>query len=242
MPYFMHPMQYQYDARNRLNELRSSNRRVKIFFSGNIAEENYVNRLPGSKLTRSEICKALETMSGVECVTDKEHFNRVFSSSGFTNGCVINDRLVYAISDEEWLPTLALCDFFLCLPGSRMPLCHNVIEAMAVGAIPILNYSEWFEPPLEDGKNCIEFATVNDLRSRLAEILNYDPEIIEAMRQRVVEYYDRHLTPLSFRKRLEEAPKRQVRVLVNTESSWETEFAEPQTRFSELLTFEHLTG
>jgi hypothetical protein len=241
MPYFMHPVQYQLEMLDHLAELRRAVRRVRIFFSGNISEENYVNRLPGNKLTRAEICEALQGTSGVLRLTDEKQFVETFFPNQFTNDCVLNDRLVYAVPDEDWLRTLALCDFFLCLPGSRMPLCHNAVEAMAVGAIPILNYSEWFEPALEDGKNCIEFGTVEELRHRIAEIRNYDAQAIERMRQNVIEYYEANLTPSAFRKRLERTPGLKVRVLVNTEFQWETEFAEPPKHFAKSLAFEHLT-
>jgi len=226
MPYFMHPMQYQYDARDQLDELRMSARRVKIFFSGNVLEADYLNPLPGNKLTRAEIVRALQSMPGVEYLNDERHFREILSGSGFTNACVINDRRVYAVPDEEWLPTLARGDFFLCLPGSRMPLCHNAIEAMSVGAVPILNYSEWFEPPLEDGKNCIEFATLQELRDRLTEILSFDSGVVEAMRQRVVEYYEENLSPLGFRNQLERSPDLRIRLIANTAYPWETELIE----------------
>ena len=43
-----------------------------------------------------------------------------------------------------------------------MPMCHNIIESMAVGVIPITNYPEWFDPDLEHMKNCIVFDDQKD--------------------------------------------------------------------------------
>jgi hypothetical protein len=222
MPYFIHPEQYKYNGRHRLAEIRNRPRQLRIFFSGNIAQEYYSNRLPGNKLTRTEIVQALRTMPGVECPLDERHFQEIFSR-GERNGCVIHDRLVFGISDEHWLETIARSDFFLCLPGSRMPMCHNVIEAMSVGAIPILNYGEWFDPPLKHGETCIEFSTLQELRDRIAEILNLDSIAVQAIREKVVKYYEDNLSPRGFRKKLEELPHDHIRVLVNTAYPWETE-------------------
>ncbi len=220
MPYFMHPEQYKYDARRRLAEMQSTHRQLRIFFSGNVAEEFYSTGLPGNKLTRFEIVQALRTMPGVEKPSDEKEFQEVFSRRD--NCCVVHDRRSFAVADEDWLETIARSDFFLCLPGSRMPMCHNVIEAMAVGTIPILNYAEWFDPPLKHGETCIEFNTVEELRGRIAEILNFTTDAVQATRERVIRYYEDHLSPGGFRKKLEESPYDHMKLIVNTAYPWET--------------------
>ena len=47
------------------------------------------------------------------------------------------------IKAEAALDALAKADFFLACPGVGMPLCHNLIEAIAAGAIPILQYAAY---------------------------------------------------------------------------------------------------
>src|SRR5260370_10572567 len=92
-----------------------------------------------------------------------------------TQGC--RDRIVLSLKGEchvmhsEWLKTLSRCEVFLAPPGISMPQCHNIIEAMAVGCIPLTNYIEWLSPPLTDGVNCFQFRDENDLRKRVFEIL-----------------------------------------------------------------------
>ena len=76
------------------------------------------------------------------------------------------------IDPEDWLPDLSKTDFFICPPGFCMPMCHNVIEAMAVGAIPVINYPEWFNPTLRHMENCIVFDDRNDLVMKIEEILD----------------------------------------------------------------------
>lgn len=58
---------------------------------------------------------------------------------------------------------LASADFFLCQPGEIMPQCHNIVEAMAVGTIPLTNYPDWLSPPLVDGREALVFDTFASL-------------------------------------------------------------------------------
>jgi len=44
-----------------------------------------------------------------------------------------------------------------------MPLCHNLIEALAMGAIPILQYPQYMTPPLTDNVNCLRYQDAEDL-------------------------------------------------------------------------------
>ena len=221
MPYFMHPEQYKYEARRRVAGMRANRRRLRILFSGNLAREDYQNPLPGDKLTRFEIAQALQTMSGIELPTEEKEFREMFLRAH--KPCVIHDRRGFAVADANWLETIAQSDFFLCLPGSRMPLCHNVIEAMAVGTIPILNYGEWLNPPLRHGDTCIGFNTLAELRERIEEILNLDENSVERFRQNVINYYEEHASPRGFRQKLEELPYDRIKLVVNTAHPWETQ-------------------
>ena len=76
-----------------------------------------------------------------------------------------------------------------------MPLCHNIIEAMSVGAIPILQHPELFYPKLEHGVNCIFFEDEKDLIFQIKEVLIMDSSIINNMIENVIEYYKTNLTP-----------------------------------------------
>jgi hypothetical protein len=107
---------------------------------------------------------------------------------------------------------------FLAPPGFQMPQCHNIIEAMAVGCIPLTNYADWFSPPLTDGENCFRFHDRKDLQERIASILATDQAALNAMRRRVIDYYDRHLAPKSFLERFRAQQASEIRLYVNTDS------------------------
>ncbi|NJO00632.1 MAG: hypothetical protein HC880_02130 [Bacteroidia bacterium] len=84
-----------------------------------------------------------------------------------------------------------------------MPLSHNVIEAMAVGTIPILEYPEHFHPPLEHGVNAIIFQGKDDLVNKVREVLQLSAERIAILRKNVVDYYQQNLIGSAFIEKIE---------------------------------------
>ena len=221
MPYPVHPVHAGPDLRDHLRKYRASERKMRVFFSGDW--EGYVKnriRYPKPKLPRLEVINAiLEGMGEKVLLIQGERNLDSASASGYVNKCLIMDLNQPRIHETRWLQTLATSDFFLCPPGFVMPMCHNVIEAMAVGAIPIINYPEWLDPHLEHLENCIAFDDKDDLLRKLNEVLQMDEEEIARMRRQVLDYYDAHLAPESFVRRIESSERDKVVVLMITDAN-----------------------
>jgi glycosyltransferase involved in cell wall biosynthesis len=130
-------------------------------------------------------------------IDDAVAFNSL-QQSKFIDKCVILDNSKFRIDAGSWLESISMGDFFLCPPGYVMPMCHNVIEAMAVGAIPVINYPEWLNPSLEDGVNCVAFTDADDLVEKIDHVLAMKQAEISEMKSRVIEYYEQHLDPKEF--------------------------------------------
>lgn len=216
MPYFMHPFQYHFNRHNQLATLRGISRRIRVFFSGGLRQHQYNHHLPGNKMTRIGITHSLLSLPYIIKLRNSVHFEKILEND-YVNKCLISDRDQFAIPDRAWLPTLAKSDFFLAPPGMIMPMCHNVIEAMAVGTVPILNYPEWFHPPLQHKINSLVFSDEKGLHSAIEVALTMPQEKIKLMRKQVCRYYDQHLTPSSFRERLETIESDNVALFVNTD-------------------------
>jgi hypothetical protein len=220
MPYPVHPVHAGPELPDRLRKCRASAKKMRVFFSGD--REGYVkNRIkyPKPKLARLEIINAILQEIGAKALLVRSEQDLVsLYAAGYVDSCLIMDQGP-RIADEHWLSTLATSDFFLCLPGYVMPMCHNTVEAMAVGAIPIINYPEWFDPHLEHLKNCIAFDDKADLLGKLNEVLQMDGEHIAQMRQRVIAYYDEHLAPKTFVRKVEASGRRKVVVLMITDAN-----------------------
>ena len=180
MPFPVHPVHAAPDLEQRLEKYRLTKKGMRVFFSGDT--KNYTrNRVqyPKVKLPRLKIINTIvERMDDdVLLIKNSAHLKSLKNTS-YTNKCVVVDTNMTWVDDKEWLENLSRSDFFLSPPGIVMPMCHNVIEAMAVGAIPVTNYPEWFDPNLEHMENCIVFDDQDDLINKLNYALEMSQEKI----------------------------------------------------------------
>jgi hypothetical protein len=221
MPYPMHPAHVTQDLKRRLEEYRSTKSNMRIFFSGDT--KGYARnriRYPKAKLPRLKIINTiLDRMdTGVLHVKDMSVLNST-QNEAYIKKCVIVDTNETWVNERDWLGYLARADFFLSPPGIIMPMCHNVIEAMAVGSIPLCNYPEWFTPGLIHMENCIAFDDQDDLIAKLKLALAMGEEEILRMRTNVLNYYETYLKPDTFLRRIESSKDKKVIVLIITEAN-----------------------
>ena len=200
MPYSMHPIIYKRKQHERLGRFRENERRVTILFSGNYGEGYDHSILPDQfgKISRPEIMALLLASGIAHIVNTREEIDSFVRRGGYKNVfMLVNTKNVY-IDQKIWLDALSKSYFFLTPPGDIRPMCHNIIEAMAVGAIPITSYPEWFHPPLRHRKNCLVFTDKTDLFQQIEMAMGMDRGDISEMRRQVIGYYDEHLSPESF--------------------------------------------
>jgi hypothetical protein len=245
MPYGMYPKQTSPQPDQRLDVLRANNRKLRIFFSGDTKDYGR-NRIqyPAPKLPRLEIVNTLRERiaDDVILVQDEATLNVLRDNdSQYSNHCVIMDTSRVWVEVSAWLDTLADADFFLSPPGIVMPMCHNLIEAMAVGTIPITNYPEWMRPNLVHMENCIVFDDEDDLIRKVKLALSLNESEIARMRANVIDYYRKHLDPRIFVKELEARQERDVTVLLYTENNVRDNWAR-LNRHSVLMRHEAPTG
>ncbi|ALP54083.1 hypothetical protein Tel_13600 [Candidatus Tenderia electrophaga] len=222
MPYPMHPVHWGHHGKDMygvLRCLRKSQKRLRLFFSG---DTNGYNRpkvkYPDVKLSRPEIIEILlQRLPDDSLILDDETTLSAAFAGDYLNKFVVLDTTRLWVDDALWLDRLSRADFFLSPPGICMPMCHNVIEAMALGVIPVINYPEWFSPGLEHMKNCIAFGDADDLARKVRHVLGMGERQIAELRNNVISYYQEHLRPETFVRRIEQAPGGTVQVLMVTE-------------------------
>ena len=68
-------------------------------------------------------------------------------------------------SNNDYAKLLANSSHFLCLPGYKMPLCHNLFEAIEFGCVPIvhISYHKWLEPALKNAITSFTYSTMDAL-------------------------------------------------------------------------------
>jgi len=217
MPYPMHPWNYGGDLAARLAAARGLEKKIRVFFSGDTKDYKR-NRIlyPRPKLTRIQVIDTILNRGGPDLlrVADKETLDDVLHG-GYKQRCAIVDMSKVFVDD--WLNNLARAEFFICPPGFVMPMCHNVVEAMAVGTIPIINYPEWFRPGLRHLENCIAFDDESDLIAKVDLALRMSPEEVARMRRNAIDYYEEHLDPVNFVRAIEARNHDEVTVMMITD-------------------------
>lgn len=208
MPLPMHPQLYvEYFEVERLETYRSSPRRLRILFSGNCDEEGYdqpIIRDVYGKLSRLQIMKTIQS----------QQWGRWISEAGLAELLKQNEyhneflllRPAVRINQQHWLKTISQSDFFLCPPGIVFAWSYNLVEAMAVGTIPITNYPEWFFPPLRHGLNALTFSTIAELGAAIELARRMSGTQIAGMRRNVIAYYQSYLDLKPFVTRLMDHP------------------------------------
>lgn len=201
-------MQYKYYRDTTfLPAIRKSKRTMKIFFAGDTSEVRYANakvekffdviprlEVIGFILANFENTRKLQNEDG------KLMLKKLVSADDYLNEIIISR---VKTEEEDWLKILSKTDFFICTPGERMPWSHNCVEAMSVGAIPILQYNDLFYPDLENMKNCLSFTNEKELKMAIEKALAMEPAEIEKMRNNVLSYYDQFLSIESILKKIQ---------------------------------------
>jgi|GEM_PF-2693651 len=102
------------------------------------------------------------------------------------------DSARFLLSADEDLPDLATyrrllrrSDFFLACPGTGFPLCHNLIESMLMGCIPIVQRPELTGLSLVSGKSCLGFDGARSLLNTIGECSSMATSRICRMRERL---------------------------------------------------------
>jgi len=163
LPYTLHPRFYQtYEDNTNFIAFRSSKRKTRIIFSGNFERQLYNNKVLKDDfnwtISRVDVLDYIKAQYGNDSriiySPTQENFYALLKAGSAKDKFIIAE---VKTNPEDWLPILSSGDFYLCLPGMGMPWSHNAYEAMAVGAIPILQYNKMFYPPLEHLENCLVY-------------------------------------------------------------------------------------
>lgn len=221
----------QYDLMGKvsLEALRKTSRSVKLFYSGNLDKANYnTNAIKHiyKKLSRVDIIDFLkENLSENEIeirssVVDKDELVKV-------NKFVLYDwywkpgesNLTARIDNKDWLVHVSKADFFLGCPGIVMPLTHAIVEAMAVGCIPIIQFPECYPEGLIDMVNCVIFNNQEELLAKVRLVLGLADDEIAKLRDGVIAYYEKNLTPKAYIDNLEVFNNTEINYFIYTSYS-----------------------
>ena len=181
-----------------LIDSNKSSRGVNLFFLGNLSPESYQN------IQLKECFSVMSRMEAINTIKDNFDNTKLLIPNstedlykGFTDkiDIILCDGKAIPVWHKAYFKLLEQTNFFLASSGVIMPHSHNVIEAMAAGCIPLIEYGDWFTPPLEHNVNAIAFEGSEDLVNKIKYILTLTEIDIAKLRQGVLDYYYNNLTP-----------------------------------------------
>lgn len=199
IPMSFHPLMYHTAIWD--NSVNTDRERLNsIFCYGNFDEKAYseIKRTDFRVVPRTEILSFFKQKKQFAPIKSKDRIIAADSD--------LNEKFVFAIKEDfqvemkDIRELLSYFNFYLCCPGVVMPLCHNVVEAMSVGTIPLIEkeYAQVMYPNLQNGVNAVIFDDLNHLNQILEdEIFNLSEEEILSLKKNVLQYYHMHLTPES---------------------------------------------
>lgn len=194
LPYIMHPELYDF------SNLGVLNKKIGILMSGNFEKKIYNSDVIKSNFNfnnRWEIYNKVIKNKNVVTITGKALIENLEFN-------IYKDKLVImqwhsgAIPINKWCHYLSSANFLFCAPGMTMPLCHNVIEAMSLGVIPILNYNNWLNPSLTDRLNCFVYNSLDEIDDVIQKALFLSGTEILEMKSQVIKFYDLYYKNYSF--------------------------------------------
>ena len=202
-PYFAHPEFYRTGLHNAVLNMRRRERNVKIFFAGGY-NTHYSENFRFPILSRDKILRHLieQFEWAIKADADKNGVKSILFVSPSDGGSLDKHKL----SIQDYIDTMSRSEFFICPPGCVHPHSHNLVEAMSVGAIPITNYHSYMRPPLTPDGNCLAFSTLQELEIAVNRALHMHVGEVQRLRESVISYYDEHLKPENFGKKLMERP------------------------------------
>ena len=207
MPYYLYPRIYnhQYSV---LKDYLLEKKLFRIVFSGSIHSSwygsfNWTNKDGQIKmLNRNEIIDFVirEFKSEIYFLQNYQDISNAQNSNKKIIFC-LTDQLVTKqrakLSNIEHLKFISKSNFFLTAPGTGMPLCHHLIEAIKFGSIPITSYGHLLYPSLTN-MNSVSFHDYKSLHAAIEKsLLMKDSEITEKQ-DNLLAFYKKHLSPESF--------------------------------------------
>lgn len=196
IPMTMHPLFYKTGKWR--EKIPQTKRKNSVFMIGNFDPNAYSSiEFPLFHVnSRIEILNTLKKEScflNVNSTSELNHFLKSVSD----RKCILIDRRNFSIELENLRSTLGHFHFFMACPGVAIPHSHNLIEALSVGCIPIIQekYAQMLFPPLENMVNAIIFTDMQQLIKVINMAFEMNQFDLVNMQKNVLKYYNEFLTP-----------------------------------------------
>jgi hypothetical protein len=192
LPFFIHPIMNQYLP----VEKQKKRNRILFYGSNDTAYDSEIIKNKFQLMSRSEVYRIVEK-SKLNFISPESY--EILEQQ--LNDPEIKDAFFFLncgkvwIPAQRWMSVLASFDFFIATPGIMMPHSHNLIEAIYVGTVPVLQYAHWLFPPLLNDVNCVTFNDELNLVKCINELLFLPRAKVDELQKNITDYYFNFMDP-----------------------------------------------
>ena len=192
-----------------------SERKIGAIFAGNtISNSNPGKGAYNRNITKEQlnINTRVEVFSFIAENLPQEHiyfperletFLYDIESGRLKNKIVLINTQIFSIPRDSYFNILLNSNFFIHMCGSKQPFCHNQIESMLAGCIPITQFARFFIPGFKHESNSLLYNTLDELKLLLSDVISGKYSIsLSSMRKETLTYYKKHHSFESFRNKL----------------------------------------
>lgn len=180
------------------------NKKNFIFFIGN------VNNMSYNKANFKEVWNMPNRFESFHFARKSQYYCRLNGKQELFNLINTNCKPALILIDDfrlntiDYFKVLSTIQFFLALPGIIVPECHNLIESMEYGCIPIIheNYARLLNPPLEHKKNSMQYGNLNELNEIFNLVFHIDKNELKLISEEVIDYWSKNFNQKSIVKKI----------------------------------------
>jgi hypothetical protein len=213
LPIHFHPKLCSNKIEESTRVVRKNTKDIGVLFIGN-ANKNYNknNKLFHDKYKISSRYELLDyarkNLSDLVCEPKNEtEFLNMLNDGKLIDKIVLIDK--FSISGHnsvtgipEYLEILGRSRYFLHTSGVVIPYCHNHMESLACGCIPISEFTHYY-PNLSNLKLSVTFDTLDDFAQKIRHILSAQNDILDNSGV-VGQFYEEYFSFNAFNKKLEQ--------------------------------------
>lgn len=220
IPMSFHPLMYHKKLCSEKIDT-GKNRINSLFCYGNFDDKAYleIERTNFNVINRYVLYDFFQAQPQFNLIKSSDNLDVILSGKPLGE-YFFAEKYIYALPMKDVQTVLSKFRYFLCCPGVIMPLCHNVIEAMSVGTVPVIQqeYANVMYPNLVDEKNAIIFEDLEDLKYILKnQLFSIASDNYQSMSNNALQYYKDFLSPESVVKNINENLKNGAKIYMNAE-------------------------
>ena len=208
LPFYL---QKNFYLKNKYQKLQKTNKKkIKIIFSGSVHKEwygnlNFLNKKNERFLNRLEIIDILKENFADKIIIIRNQYDLDKIDSSNKEIVILETNPEISLrkknfTEDQHLNLISASKFFLCMPGTSMPLCYHLIESCMLGTVPILSYNDFLCPKFKVDQ-ALFFSKKNDLIKAINNALKINESSYSIMQNKILDYYDENLNPINIGKK-----------------------------------------